>query len=55
MIGIATYETTIRAMHLAPLGARKGVALKSGPYPYICDVCKTLQHGKTGSINLGVL
>ena len=36
-IAKTSYETTIRAMHSAPLGACKGVALKSGPHPYICD------------------
>lgn len=45
-----SYETTIRAMHLAPLGACKGVALKSGPHPYICDACEALQHGKNNQL-----
>ena len=33
----------IHAIYLAPLGACKGVALKSGPYPYICDACEAWQ------------
>jgi len=49
-VGTTTYETTIHAMHLAPLGACKGVALKSGPHPYICDVCEALQHGKNSQL-----
>ena len=49
-IGATTYETTIRAMHLAPEGACKGVALKSGPHPYICDACESLQHGKSSQL-----
>ena len=39
-VGTTTYETTIRAMYLAPLGACKGV----------CDVCETLQHGKRSQL-----
>ena len=49
-VGTTTYETTIRAMYLAPLGACKGVALKSGPHPYICDACEALQHGKSSQL-----
>ena len=49
-IGTTAYETTIRAMHLAPLGACKGVALKSRPHSYICDACEALQHGKNSQL-----
>ena len=41
-----SYETMIRATHLAPLQACKGVALKSWPHPYVCDACEALQHDK---------
>ena len=49
-IGVTTYECTIRAMYLAPMGACKGVAKKSGPHPYICDACEALQHGKNSQL-----
>ena len=49
-IAKTSYETTIHAMHLAPLGACKGVALKSGHHPYICDTCEALQHGKNSQL-----
>ena len=49
-IDAKTYESTIRAMYLAPMGACKGVAIKSGPHPYICDACEALQHGKNSKL-----
>lgn len=49
-IGSVTYSTTIRALHLAPFGACKGIASKSGPHPYICDSCEMLQHGKSSQL-----
>ena len=49
-VGTTTYETTIRAMHLAQLGACKEVALKSGTHPYICDACEALRHGKNSQL-----
>jgi len=32
------------------MGACKGVAIKSGPHPYICDACEALQHGKNSQL-----
>jgi len=49
-IGSTTYETTIRTLHLAPHGSCKGIASKSGSYPYICDAREALQHGKNSQL-----
>ena len=49
-VGTNTYNTTICALHLGPQGACKGIALKSGPHPYICHSCEALQHGKSSQL-----
>ena len=44
------YHGTIRALHLSPKGACKGIASKSGPHPYTCVACEALQHGKNSQL-----
>lgn len=49
-VGKQTYQNTIRALHIAPKGACKGTAFKSGPHPYTCDACEALCHGKNSQL-----
>ena len=44
------YLGTIRALHLAPKGACKGIASHLGPHPYTCEACEALQHGKNSQL-----
>lgn len=44
------YQGTIRALHMAPKGACRGIASCSGPHPYTCEACEALQHGKNSQL-----
>ena len=49
-INDATYQGTIRALHMAPKGECTGIACSTWPHPFTCDACEALQHGK--AVNL---
>ena len=49
-VGNDVLQGTIRALHAAPRGECRGVALVSGSHSYVCEACEAVQHGKNSQL-----